>query len=172
MAGHVGPLNSAFKMWGDANQLDVTQFLLPAPDPNAPQPPSEAEVEMQTEQAKLAMDERRMEVDVAGKQAELGMKAVDHQQDLAFDAARFSLEMRHDAQKSKQELAILKQKGQAQIAATRAKAKSATSKAYRSLMGRLSIKISLSSPVTSSIRWQRHGRNSTCRINITMPSQK
>jgi hypothetical protein len=128
MGGMPGPLNAAITVWGDVNQLDVSQFLLQPPDPNAPQPPSEEEIKLQTEQAKLGMDQERMQMDMAGKQAELEMKAVEHQQDLAFDAARFTLEMKHDAAKSKQDLAIQKQKGQAAVQAQKAKARATPSK--------------------------------------------
>lgn len=123
MSGNPGPLNAAFKVWGDANQLDVTQFLLQPPDPNVPPPPSEEEIKMQTEQAKLGMDQERLQMDLSGKQAELQMKGVEHEQDLMFDQARFGMEMRHDSLKSRQELAIQKQKGAAQVQAAKAKAR-------------------------------------------------
>ncbi len=122
MAGNPGPLNAALKVWGDVNQMDVSEFVLQPPDPST-QPPSEEEIKLQTEQAKLGMDEQRMQMDLFGKQAELQMKATEHQQDLAFEQARFGLEMRHDAAAAKQDLAIQKQKGQAQVQATKAKAR-------------------------------------------------
>lgn len=123
MQGMPGPLNAALTIWGDVNQMDVSQFLIAPPDPNVPPPPSEEEIKMQTEQAKLGMDQERLQMDLASQQAELEMKAVENRQNLAFDQARFVLQMQQDAAKSKQDLAIQKQKGQAQVQAAKAKAR-------------------------------------------------
>lgn len=122
-SGNVGPWNAFHRMLGEVTQTDMSEFMLQPPDPNVPPPPTPEEIKMQTEQAKLGMDQERMQMDLAGKEAELQMNAQEHQQNLIFDAARFSLEMQQDKAKAKQDLALQRQKGQAQVAAAKAKAR-------------------------------------------------
>lgn len=127
-AGNVGPWNAYHRMLGEITQTDMSEFMLQPPDPNVPPPPTPEELEMQKNEQELAMDRERLQMDLFGKQTELEMKAAEHTQDLLFERAKFGMEMRHDAEKNKQDLQIQKQKGQAQVQAAKAKARATPSK--------------------------------------------
>lgn len=127
MGGAPQMLNAYLKAWGDVNQIDVSQFMVPEPDPNAPPPPDpemvKAETDIQVEQAKLGMDEQRMQMDLFGKLAELQMKGAEHQQEMQHENRMANVELSNAKKKSTQDLAIQKQKGQAQVQAAKAKAR-------------------------------------------------
>lgn len=126
-SGVVGPWNTYHKILGDINQVDMSGFMLPPPDPNQPPPPDpeqmKAEADIQSKQADVEMNREKMGAELQMKAAELQMEQQSHVQDLLFERAKFGLEMQHDAAKAKQDLQIQKQKGQAQVAATKAKAR-------------------------------------------------
>jgi len=104
-SGMPQPFNAFMKAWGDANDMDVDEFMIqfPQPDPNQPQPPSEEELKAQALQQEMQMDVAKF------------------QQEQQQDAAEFE----HQKKVDKHELSHMKEKGQLELEFMKQKNKAA-----------------------------------------------
>lgn len=106
MSGMPQPLNALMREWGKLNNLKVDEFLIPEPDPNAPQPPSEEERKAQQEQE--------------SHEAELIRKDEEHVQSMNQDEQLFLQDLRQDAMKASLDLSAIQEKNRASMNGSKA----------------------------------------------------
>jgi hypothetical protein len=88
MAGNPGPWNAFITAWGEANDADITQFLIDIPQPQEPPPDPAAEADAAKTQQEMQFQHIRMLLDAESHYQEMRQEEEAHKQRMKIEAGK------------------------------------------------------------------------------------